>query len=154
MYDNTIEPHTNKSKLRSKPLSGIIDIFSQTIKVAHHVIFTPFYDTKAKRFQSKLRFICFKLCSFQIYLDTSLSFSFFFLHITIISVTNFLKAIYPLGPQFRKVVFSLGYRKPSLFSSYHNEERKWNILNNENKLIFSIHLLFTPDFWQISEFQI
>lgn len=67
---------------------------------------------------------------------------------------KFLEGDISIRPQFRKVVFSLGYRKPSLFSSYHNEERKWNILNNENKLIFSIHLLFTPDFWQISELQI
>ena len=58
-----------------------------------------------KQNASKVNFglLCFKLCSFQIYLDTSLSFSFFFfLHITIISVTNFLKAIYPLGRNFEK----------------------------------------------------
>ena len=67
---------------------------------------------------------------------------------------KFLEGDISIRPQFRKVVFSLGYRKPSLFSSYHNEKRKWNILNNENKLIFSLHLLFTPDFWQISELQI
>ena len=80
-----------------------------------------------KQNASKVNFglLCFKLCSFQIYLDTSLSFSFFFFF----AYNNyfrdkFLEGDISIRPQFRKVVFSLGYRKPSLFSSYHNEERK------------------------------